>query len=229
MPQEKFIQVDTVILSDIHLGLSQSRALALVAALKSYRFKRLILNGDIFDDMNFGRLNSDHWEVVSYIRHVSKFSEVIWIIGNHDGRALFLSRLLGVKVYDFFEWQEGRVKCLAIHGHQYDRFISKNLFISNLAGWVYYWLRDIEHSNQFMTDLIKRYSRSWLRLSDEVAKGALRLAKEKGAHFVFCGHTHLPLKMSHKGIEYINSGSWVESPSSMIIIDKGKPELIRFS
>jgi UDP-2,3-diacylglucosamine pyrophosphatase LpxH len=227
MVTEKFIEVDTLILSDIHLGFKQSRALELLAVLKGYRMKRLILNGDIFDDMNFKRFNSDHWEIVSYIRHLSKFSEVIWIIGNHDGRALFLSRLLGVKVYNFYEWREGRKKCLAIHGHQYDRFISKNIFVSNLAGWVYYWLKDLENSHQWLTDTIKSYSRSWLRLSDEVAKGALHLAKIKGADYVFCGHTHLPMILKHHNITYINSGSWVESPSSFIAISKGKAELIK--
>ena len=226
MAQREFIEVSAIILSDIHLGFKQSRALKLVETLKKYRCKRLILNGDIFDDMNFNRMNSDHWEVVSYFRHISKYSEVVWIIGNHDGKALFLSRLLGVKIYDYYHWHEGHNKCLAIHGHQYDRFISHNVFISNLAGWVYYWLKDLEHSNQYLTDLVKRYSRSWLRLSDEVAKGAITLAREKQANFVFCGHTHLPLKLSSDGVDYINSGSWVESPSSMIVIDKGKPELV---
>lgn len=222
-----YTEVDTIIISDVHLGLSLSRATRLTEVLKKYRMKRLILNGDIFDDMNFSRLNSEHWDFISHVRHVSKFSEVVWIIGNHDGPALFLSNLLGVKIHHSYQWKESRVRYLAIHGHQYDRFISKNKFISDLAGWVYYMIQKIEHKNQFVTDLIKRYNRSWLRLSDEVARGAINLAHQHGARYVFCGHTHLPLEMSSGGVDYINSGCWVENPSSLIIIDKGEPKLVK--
>ena len=42
-------EVDTLIVSDVHLGTDLSRPDALLAVLKSYTFRRLILLGDIFD------------------------------------------------------------------------------------------------------------------------------------------------------------------------------------
>jgi len=49
-------EVDTLIVSDVHLGSDLSRPDALLATLRQYTFQRLILLGDIFDDLNV------HWE-----------------------------------------------------------------------------------------------------------------------------------------------------------------------
>lgn len=211
-------KVDTIIISDIHLGFKFSRAEKLIEVLDEYRFDRLILNGDIFDDLNFNRLNSEHWEVLSVFRHLSKFCEVVWIIGNHDGRIGELSRLIGVKVNSDYQWQAGKKKCLAIHGHQFDRFMYKNKLLSDFAGGVFYFLKRFEGKNEPLTHWIKKNNRSWLRMSDEVASGALKYAKAKGADYVFCGHTHISRKIEDVHIKYWNSGCWVEHPANLIIL-----------
>ena len=212
------IKVDTVIISDIHLGFKFSRVEKLIAVMADYRFNRLILNGDIFDGLDFNRLNSEHWEVLSLFRHLSKFAEVVWIIGNHDGRIDRLSRLIGVKINNYYLWRAGRKTCLAIHGHQYDRFISTNLLISNLAGAAFYFLKRFEGKNELITNWLKRHTRGWLRLSDEVAMGAIKFAQHHRANYVFCGHTHLARQWEFNGVKYWNSGCWVESPSYLITI-----------
>ena len=77
----------TLIISDIHLGSKVSRSTVLLDTLKQYTFERLILLGDIFEDLNFKRLKSAHWELLSYIRRLSNDKtgvEIIWIAGNHD-------------------------------------------------------------------------------------------------------------------------------------------------
>lgn len=219
------IKVDTLIISDIHLGFRYSRVAKLTEVLERYRFKRLILNGDIFDDLNFNRLNSEHWDVLSLFRHLSKYSEVVWVIGNHDGRADILSRLLGVTVRNDYQWKVGRKKFLAIHGHQYDRFISDKPVVGNLAGNVFYFLKRFEGKNEAITRWISKHNRSWLRMSDEVAFGAIKYAKSKGADHIFCGHTHLARTLEIGGIKYYNSGCWVELPSHLITIKGSKVEL----
>src|SRR5579863_1170005 len=52
---------DTLILSDVHLGADTSRAREATCVLKENRFRRLILLGDIFADLNFRRLTKEHW------------------------------------------------------------------------------------------------------------------------------------------------------------------------
>jgi UDP-2,3-diacylglucosamine pyrophosphatase LpxH len=44
---------DTLILSDLHLGSEISRAEQATRMLRENRFRRLILLGDIFSDLNF--------------------------------------------------------------------------------------------------------------------------------------------------------------------------------
>ena len=79
--------VDTVIVSDIHLGSEMSRARDALDLLRSLDYKRLILLGDIFSDLNFSRLTRDHWKFLSCIRKLSnpkRKIEVVWVEGNHD-------------------------------------------------------------------------------------------------------------------------------------------------
>src|SRR5882757_9260063 len=117
--------IDTVIISDLHLGSEISRGRDALEFLQSICFKRLILLGDIFADLNFRRLTKEHWKFLSYIRKLSnpkRGIEVVWVEGNHDqGLSEVMSHLVGVKVYEEFMWRfEGRHH-LAIHGHQFDR------------------------------------------------------------------------------------------------------------
>ena len=65
---------DTLILSDVHLGAEISRARDALNLLKSTSFRRLILLGDIFNDLNFRRLKKEHWQFLSYIRKLSNLS-----------------------------------------------------------------------------------------------------------------------------------------------------------
>ena len=108
---------DTVILSDLHLGSEVSRAQAALAMLQESCFRRLILLGDIFCDLNFRRLKNEHWQFLSYIRKLSnpkRHVEVVWVEGNHDqGLSQVMSHLVGVEVYQEYEWSFRGVRHLA--------------------------------------------------------------------------------------------------------------------
>ena len=81
------ILVNTIVISDIHLGSEVARPQAVRDMLNIYDFNRLILLGDIFDDLNFTRLKKEHWGLLSDIRKLSNpkhMIEVIWVEGNHD-------------------------------------------------------------------------------------------------------------------------------------------------
>src|SRR3954463_15571306 len=118
---------DTLILSDVHLGSEISRARDALDLLKSMTCRRLILLGDIFCDLNFRRLKKEHWQFLSYIRKLSnpkRNVEVVWVEGNHDyGLSELMSHLVGINVYQEYEWDYCGMRHLAIHGHQFDRFV----------------------------------------------------------------------------------------------------------
>src|ERR1700757_91163 len=137
------IFADTIILSDLHLGSEVSRAKSALRLLKSASFNRLILLGDIFSDLNFGRLKKEHWQFLSYIRKLSnpkRNVEVVWVEGNHDhGLARVMSHLVGIRVYQQYQWEFAGKRHLAIHGHQFDRFAVNNVILSKLGSRIYLW------------------------------------------------------------------------------------------
>lgn len=226
---KKRIKIDTLIISDIHLGDKSCRAKELIETLNCYEFKRLILNGDIFDGLNFKRLHTADWSVLSKIRKVSRKSEVVWITGNHDGAAVYLSELIGLKVYNKYVWRENGKKFLAIHGHQFDRFLSKNFIISSIAVSFYNLIKRIDTKNKTLSHWIKERNKTWLRLSEQVARGAVLYGRLLKADCVFCGHTHLVMQKQFGKIKYYNSGCWVETPSSYIAITGEKIDVVKIN
>ena len=216
MENSKKITIDTLIISDTHLGDNNSRCQDILELLKKYKFKRLILNGDIVDGLNFQRFHSEHWRILSYFRGLSKKCEVVWVHGNHDASSKILSHLLGVKVCNKYIWENEGKKFLAIHGHQFDRFMHNNIFISYIAFAVYKFLKKIDKT-EVLVDFIK-HRKTWLRNSIGVQQGATKFGKTMGVDFVFCGHTHQIRKGENSGIKYFNTGCWVEKPSGYITI-----------
>jgi UDP-2,3-diacylglucosamine pyrophosphatase LpxH len=187
---------ETVIISDLHLGSEVSRAGDALAFLQSVRFKRLILLGDIFADLNFRRLIKEHWKFLGHIRKLSNPKhgvKVIWVEGNHDhGLTEVMSHLVGIPVYQEYAWRcDGKMN-LAIHGHQFDSFAVKNTFLSKVGQFIFLQLQKIDSKKQTFARYLDRLNTRWLRLSEQVAHGALSYAKPGKAERIFCGHTHVP-------------------------------------
>src|SRR5215468_8398959 len=128
---------DTVIISDLHLGSEISRAADALEFLQSVFFRRLILLGDIFADLNFSRLTREHWKFLGFIRKLSNPRhnvEVVWVEGNHDhGLTEVMSHLVGVPVYQEYAWTYAGIRHVAIHGHQFDSFAIRNFKVTRLG------------------------------------------------------------------------------------------------
>jgi len=214
---------DTLILSDLHLGSEISRAEQATRMLRENRFRRLILLGDIFSDLNFGRLTKAHWKFLGYIRKLSnpkRGVEVVWVEGNHDrGLSMVMSHLVGVRVYEEYQWEFDGHRHLAIHGHQFDRFVVNNLLLSNLGSFLHIQLQRLDFKGKSFSRLLDRLGARWLRLSAKVEDGATGHARLRGVDRVFCGHTHKARGYKHDGIAYYNTGAWTDFPLTYITID----------
>jgi len=215
---------NTLILSDLHLGAETSRAREATRVLKANRFQRLILLGDIFADLNFARLTKDHWKFLGFIRKLSnpkRKIEVVWVEGNHDhGLADIMSHLVGVRVYESYEWYYRGLKHIAIHGHQFDGFQVNRMTLSRVGTSLYLQLQKLDFKSKPLTRMIDRLNTRWLRMSPKVASGALSHARYHEAQRIFCGHTHEALHMERDGIYYYNSGGWVDSRLTYLTIDE---------
>jgi len=215
---------NTLILSDLHLGAEMSHAREATRVLKENRFERLILLGDIFADLNFARLTKDHWKFLSYIRKLSnpkRKLEVVWVEGNHDhGLTDVMSHLVGVRVYQHYEWTYRGLRHVAIHGHQFDGFQVNRITVSRLGTSLYLLLQKLDFKSKPIARLIDRLNTRWLRMSSKVAGGAIAYAKHHGADRIFCGHTHEALHLGCDGVEYYNSGGWVDSRLTYLTVDE---------
>ena len=215
---------NTLILSDLHLGSETSRAREATQVLKRNQFERLILLGDIFADLNFARLTKDHWKFLGYIRKLSnpkRNVEVVWVEGNHDhGLTDIMSHLVGVRVYQEYEWMYRGLKHIAIHGHQFDGFQVNRVRLSRLGTSLYLQLQKLDFKSKPVARMIDRLNTRWLRMSTKVAAGALQHARYHGADRIFGGHTHEATHVEQDGVEYYNSGGWVDSRLTFLTVDE---------
>jgi UDP-2,3-diacylglucosamine pyrophosphatase LpxH len=213
---------DTLILSDVHLGAEISRARAALSMLKENSFRRLILLGDIFADLNFGRLKKEHWQFLGLIRKLSnpkRKIEVVWVEGNHDlGLTNVMSHLVGVRVFQQYEWEYAGLRHLAIHGHQFDGFAVNSVSLSSLGTNFFLALQKLDLKGNPMSRLIDRWNTRFLRMSSKVAGGALEYARQHHADRIFCGHTHQALHETRDGVDYYNSGGWIDSKLTYITV-----------
>ena len=220
MKKYKKIKTKILVISDIHLGSRVSRSKKLQETLEKYSFRKLIILGDLFEDINIGDLTSDDWRLVSYIHNLSKKTKIVWVEGNHDkGLIKIFSNLLDVKSSKTYKWRHHGETFLAIHGHQFDRFLVNNIVLSHIASWAYLFIQKIDFSDYRISRFVKKQSKGWLRLSKKVAVSAILHGRLRGVDYVFCGHTHRENKRSRKDIAYFNSGCWTDIPSAFITID----------
>jgi UDP-2,3-diacylglucosamine pyrophosphatase LpxH len=222
---------DTLILSDLHLGAETSHAGDALRVLKENRFRRLILLGDIFADLNFRRLTKEHWKFLGYIRKLSnpkRAVEVIWVEGNHDhGLTEVMSHLVGVRVYQEYVWKHQGLRHLAIHGHQFDRLLANNLQLNYFGTLLYLQLQKLDLKGKPVARLIDRLNTRWLRMSSKVASGAMFHARLHNVDRIFCGHTHEAAREERDGHEYYNCGGWVGAIGTYITIDAGGVQIHR--
>ena len=218
---------DTLIISDLHLGSDVSRAREACQMIRNAVFHRLILLGDIFCDLNFGRLKKQHWQFLSMIRKLSnpkRGVEVVWVEGNHDrGLTDVMSHLVGVNVFQDYEWSFAGRRYLAIHGHQFDRFVINNAVLSRAGEWAYLHMQRFDSKRKVLSRFLDRQNSRWLRLSPKVAAGAIAFAKHRRADVVFCGHTHEARCVEQDGVQYFNSGCWTTSrvPTFLTVSEDG--------
>ncbi len=224
---------DAVILSDIHLGSDNCQAKKVVHLLERIveghlETRRLILNGDVFDSMDFRRLNKHHWKVLSLVRKLSDHVETIWICGNHDGSAEIVSHLLGVSVADEYVLESGGKKILILHGHVFDDFLDSHPVLTWLGDCIYGFLQWIDRTH-YSAKWAKRSSKTFLRCAKKIEECSVEYARRKGCTAVCCGHTHAPVARETGPVAYYNSGCWTELPCHYLTVRDGTVRLHDFA
>jgi UDP-2,3-diacylglucosamine pyrophosphatase LpxH len=213
-----------MIISDLHLGSDVCQA----ALLEEYlewaveHTRELVINGDIFDDLNFTRLSKRHFACLKVIRRNSDRDDLrlVWVRGNHDGPADVVGHIVGVSVLDEYEFRNDQIRLLILHGDQFDRFVNNYGLLTELACGAFYYIQKwFPHE---AARFVRRVSKRWQRSSESIRRGAVRYARSRGCWAIACGHTHLPGLDESDGVLYVNSGTWTEHPPCPFITVKGR-------
>jgi predicted phosphodiesterase len=223
-------QIHTFICSDVHLGSILGRAKDLTQTLEGYTFDQLILLGDIFHGSGLESLSRDQRRLFDYIQRLPV--KKIWVRGNHDPQSSpELAKLLGSELRSEYRWEFQGKTHIATHGHVFDIAGVNDGRWSDLASFLFLTIQRLDFTrNKRFCYLLDRIYTKLCRLSEEVEKGALGYATKEGAHYIYCGHTHVPLTRLQNGVTYINTGSWVRSPVAptyVVVSEENGAELRR--
>ncbi len=217
---------DAVIISDLHLGSHNCQAKKLCDLLEDLHderipTERLILNGDVFDSIDFRRLNKHHWKVLSLFRKLSDEMEILWLCGNHDGPAEIVSHLLGVRVLDEYILETGGRRLLILHGHTFDEFLDAHPILTWIGDCIYWGLQSLDTTHT-MARRAKHSSKTFLRCAQRIEDKSMEYARKKGCDAVCCGHTHHAVTRQTPYVHYYNSGCWTELPCTYLTVSDGE-------
>ena len=237
-------QYQTIFLSDLHLGSKSAQAELLLDFLKHNHAQKIYLVGDIVDGWQLKKgwyWPQAHNDVVQKIlRAVRKGSRVIYIPGNHDEFARDYTGLTfgGIEVADesIHETVNGR-KYLIIHGDQFDIVVCNARWLALLGDWAYQ-LAIV--ANTWFNKIRKIYGVGYWSLSawakmkvknavnfiGDFEKTLAGEARRRGFDGVICGHIHHAIIRKIDGIDYVNTGDFVESCTAIVEHKDGRLEIL---
>ncbi|MDQ3109525.1 MAG: UDP-2,3-diacylglucosamine diphosphatase [Bacteroidota bacterium] len=236
----------TIVLSDIHLGTSTSKAKEVIHFLKHHKCDTLILNGDIIDGWQLiksGAWKKNHTKFFRLVlKRAAKGTSIIYIRGNHDD---FLDEVLPFSLGNFsirrdYFIESGSKRYYVVHGDIFDTVTTKLKWIAKLGDVAYtflLWLN--KHYNQnrarrglpyySLSQVIKAKVKGAVSFISDFETQLASVAKTRHCDGVICGHIHTPANKMLDGIHYLNSGDWVESLTALVETDNGEWKIINYS
>lgn len=238
----------TIVLSDLHLGTSGSKAKEATDFLKYHSCQKLILNGDIIDGWQLRQHGLWKKKHTAFFRTVMKQiiehnTKVVYLRGNHDD---FLDQVLPLQVGKNFSIQRdyllksGKRTYYITHGDVFDSITSRLKWLAYLGDLGYTFLLWInKFYNQYRTwrglpyyslsQTVKQRIKQAVSYISDYEEKLTELARARHCDGIICGHIHQPAIREINGVTYMNSGDWVESLSALVEDHKGHWSLVYYS
>ena len=219
----------TIVLGDIHLGSPLSRTSQLLEVLERVPFDRIVLNGDVFDDLNFRRLQKRHWAVLEKLRDLSRQREVVWIRGNHDGNAPMLGHLMGFEVLSEYTFEFRGRMVYVVHGDEFDDFQKSARRWRPLKDRFYGFALWFDVPRKTLIQWAQRSTYAFDRAVAKVKSRAVEKGRSFGAAYVVAGHTHHRELDVIGGLTYMNPSSWLTAHPAFVLFDdvEDDPEMVQ--
>jgi UDP-2,3-diacylglucosamine pyrophosphatase LpxH len=237
----------TIILSDIHLGIRNSRVKEVVEFLAAHKCDTLILNGDIIDGWQLKKSGEWKKKHTAFFRIIMKYmykyhTKVIYLRGNHDD---FLDEIMPFSLGQFvikrnYIHQSGSKKYYVVHGDIFDSITTNLKWLAKLGDIGYTFLLWLNrHYNQYRTkrglpyyslsQIVKAKVKSAVSFISDYEEQLCEVAKANDCDGVICGHIHQAADKQINNIHYLNSGDWVETMSALVETDEGEWKIIYYN
>lgn len=228
-------------MSDLHLGMKDSSPKKILEFLDSIHTDLLILNGDIIDMDALKRgskWRNKHTKVIMKLLDMSRDTNIIYIRGNHDSdlEDVYGYKFGNIKFMDEYIYNHDDKKMLIFHGDKIDVTV-KYKFLSQIGSIGYdLALRLNTLYNEYrmrtgkpyysISKWIKKNVKNAISFVNDFEINACEYAKSKKCDSVICGHIHIPVIKKIDGINYYNSGDWVENFSCLVLTSENEWKLI---
>jgi len=228
-------------MSDLHLGMKDSSPKKILEFLDSIHTDLLILNGDIIDMDALKRgskWKNKHTKVIMKLLDMSRDIDIIYLRGNHDSdlEDVYGYKFGNIKFMDEYIYNHDDKKMLIFHGDKIDVTV-KYKFLSQIGSIGYdLALRLNTLYNEYrmrtgkpyysISKWIKKNVKNAISFVNDFEINACEYAKSKKCDSVICGHIHIPVIKKIDGINYYNSGDWVENFSCLVLTSENEWKLI---
>jgi UDP-2,3-diacylglucosamine pyrophosphatase LpxH len=226
-----------VVMSDLHLGMRDSSPKKILEFLETVETDLLILNGDIVDIDAMKR--GSKWK--------NKHTKVVMKILD-DLEELFNFELGNIKFVDEYVYHqkvwlgEGDMfkdkKILFFHGDKIDVTVKYKLlsYLGSVGYDIALRLNTLYNSYRMKTGKpyysisksLKENFKEAVSFISNFEVNACNYAKSQHMDGVVCGHIHVPSLKTIDGIEYYNTGDWVENFSCLVLTKENNWSLLYF-
>ena len=219
-------KIDSIFISDIHLGSKGSNPQLCLDVLKKYDPEYLFIIGDFIDGWLLKKRFYWTQESTNLLRKVLSFSKtgtkVIYVTGNHDDflREYTPTKLGNIEIVDEYIWND----MFITHGDLYDGVVKlKWLGVLGSVGYEFALYIDRFFKKlgykKSLSKYLKNNVKNAVKFITNFEDQLIYQAKERGCSGVICGHIHTPSYNVIKGIHYLNCGDWIENNSYIIYND----------
>lgn len=240
-------RVRALFISDVHLGMRAIQVGRLIDFLRCHDADVIYLVGDILDGWRLQKSWRwpDEYNVLAQILldKATGGTRVIYLPGNHDE---FLREYLGT-YFGEVEFVDRTVHTtaqgqsfLVIHGDQFDVVVKHAKWLAHVGDWAYNaalrinllinWVRRrLGLSYWSLSAWAKQRVKSAVSVIGQFEQALAHEARSSGVDGVICGHIHHADMHDRLGVQYINTGDWVESCTAVAETYDGEFELIHWS
>jgi UDP-2,3-diacylglucosamine pyrophosphatase LpxH len=236
----------SVWISDVHLGTRGSQATALLGFLKTFECETLYVVGDLIDLWAMKRglyWTQEHSDVIQKIlRKGRRGTRIVYIPGNHDERVGdFVGTYANVRIQSrCIHTTPSGERLLVVHGHELDTVV-QNLgwlahvgdigyhILLHLNGTVNFFRRIVGRGHWSLSAYVKAKVKNVVNFIGGFEESMVRFAADAGAKGIICGHIHTAAMRSINGLDYRNTGDWVESRTALVEEFDGTLRLLQFT